>query len=62
MGAIARFFGFANPRRMTSLIRFRGPVSERIREREENAAADVARIRQDEKYFGRDAPAKEDEL
>jgi hypothetical protein len=62
MGAIARFFGFARPRRMTSLIRLRGPESERIRERDKRAAADVARVRQDEKYFGRDAPANEDEL
>ena len=62
MGAIARFFGFVRPRRRTvSLIRSRGPEPERIRRLDEDAAADVARVRQDEKYFDRDTPANEDE-
>jgi hypothetical protein len=62
MGVIARFLGFARPRRMVSLIRPRGPEPERIRRVERDAAADVERVRSDEKYFDRDAPGGEDEL
>ena len=62
MGAIARFFAPFHPRRMVSLVRTRGPESARQREIEQDAADDVAAVRQDEKYFGRDAPANEDEL
>jgi hypothetical protein len=61
MGAIARFFEFVRPRRPVSLIRSRGPEPERIRRLDEDAAEDVARVRQDEKYFDRDTPANEDE-
>jgi hypothetical protein len=62
MGIIARFLAPFHPRRMVSLVRTRGPESARWRKIQQDAAADVAAIRQDEKYFGRDAPANEDEL
>lgn len=62
MGAIARFFAPFHPRRMVSLVRQRGPESTRQQEIEREAAADVAAIEQDDKYFGPDAPAGQDEL
>lgn len=44
-----------------SLIRLRydDPALE---ERQQAAAADVAAVEEDDKYFGRDAPADQDEL
>lgn len=62
MGVIARFFEPFHPRRMVSLVRQRGPESTRQQEIEQEAAADVAAIEQDDKYFGPDAPANQDEL
>lgn len=62
MGAIARFFEPFHPRRMVSLVRTRGPESARQEEIEREAAADVAAIQQDDKYFSPDAPADQDEL
>lgn len=62
MGIIAQFFAPFHPRRMVSLVRTRGPESAHRRELEQDAAADVAAVRRDEKYFDRDAPANEDEL
>jgi hypothetical protein len=40
-------------------LRYEDPDFEPI---EEAAAADVAAVEQDDKYFGRDAPANQDEL
>ena len=64
MGFISDLLGPFHPRRMVSLVRTRGgrPESARQQEIERDAAADVARIRQDDKYFPPDAPAKGDEL
>ena len=62
MGIIARFFDPFRPRRNVSLVRTVGPESERDREIQQEAAADVAAVEQDDKFFGRDAPANEDEL
>jgi hypothetical protein len=62
MGAIARFFEPFHPRRMVSLIRVRGSGSARQQEIEREAAADVAAVEQDDKYFSPDAPANQDEL
>jgi hypothetical protein len=62
MGIISRFFGPFRPRRLVSLVRSRGPESVRQQEVQRDAAADVARIRQDDKYFDPRAPANEDEL
>jgi hypothetical protein len=44
-----------------SLIRYRyeDPAFEPV---EEAAAADVAAVEQDDKYFGKDSPASQDEL
>ena len=36
--------------------------SPKLQEVEEAAAEDVARIEEDDKYFGKDAPANQDEL
>lgn len=62
MGIIARFLAPFYRRQMASLVRGRGPESARQRKVEQEAAADVEAVRQDEKYFDRDAPANEDEL
>lgn len=62
MGIIAQFFAPFHPRRITSLVRTRDPESERQRETEQDAAADVAAVQQDDKYFGTDRPADQDEL
>ena len=44
-----------------SLVR-QNVESPELQEIEDAAAADVARVREDDKYFGRDASANEDEL
>ncbi len=44
-----------------SLIRYRYEDPD-FEETEEAAAADVARVEQDDKYFGSDSPAHQDEL
>jgi len=62
MGIIARFFAPFHPRRITSLISSRGPLSPKEQKIQRDAADDVARIEQDDKYFGPDAPADSDEL
>lgn len=45
-----------------SLIEHPGPDSPRIAEIKEEAAEDVARVEQDDKYFSEDSPANEDDL
>ena len=64
MGAIARFFQPFHPRRVVSLAHNRGPNpgSARDQEIERDAAADVAEVEQDDKYFAPETPADEDEL
>ncbi len=49
------------PDEQPSLIRHRYEDPD-LEPTEEAAAADVARVEQDDKYFGRDAPANQDEL
>jgi hypothetical protein len=62
MAFIARFFRPFFRRRSDSLIRTRGPESLHQQEIEEDAAADVATVEQDDRYFPPDAPANDDEL
>jgi hypothetical protein len=62
MGIIARFLEPFRHRQNVSLVRTRGSESERDREIKEAAAADVAEVEEDDKYFGPDEPADEDEL
>jgi hypothetical protein len=63
MGAIARFFEPFHPRRMVSLVRDRGTESPEQDEVKREAAADVAAVEQDDKYFSPDAPGDDqDEL
>jgi hypothetical protein len=62
MGIIARFLDPFRSRGNVSLVRTGGSESARDREIKEEAAADVAEIEQDDKFFGPDEPADEDEL
>ena len=62
MGIIARFLEPFRPRRNVSLVRTRGSESARDREIKEEAAANVAEVEQDDKFFEPDPPADEDEL
>ncbi len=62
MGAIARFFAPFRQNRKVSLVHDRGTGTEQQEEMEREAAADVAAIEEDDKYFGRNAPASQDEL
>ena len=62
MGIIAQFIDPFRRRRNVSLVRTRGEESARDREIKEEAAADVAAIEEDDKFFGPDAPANQDEL
>ena len=62
MGIIARFFAPFHPRRLTSLVRTRGPESERQSEVEREAAHDVKEVRKDDKYFRQDKHANQDDL
>ena len=62
MGIIARFLEPFRHRQNVSLVRTSGSESARDREIKEAAAADVAEVEQDDKYFGPDEPADEDEL
>jgi hypothetical protein len=62
MGFIARFLEPFRHRQNVSLVRTSGSESERDREIKEAAAADVAEVEQDDKYFATDEPADEDEL
>jgi hypothetical protein len=49
------------PDELPSLIRYRNE-DPAFQETEEAAAADVARVEEDAKYFGSDSPADQDEL
>ena len=62
MGIIARILDTFRPHRNVSLVRTVGSESERDWEIQQEAAADVAAVEEDDKFFGRDAPANEDEL
>jgi hypothetical protein len=62
MGAIARFFAPFRQRGKVNLVHDRGTGTAQQQEREREAAAEVELIEQDDKYFGRDSPANEDEL
>ena len=62
MGAIARFFAPFRQREKVNLVQDRGTGTAQQQEREQEAAADVERIEQDDKYFGGDSPANQDEL
>jgi hypothetical protein len=62
MGAIARFFAPFRQRGKVNLVQDRGTGTAQQQEREREAAAEVDRVEQDDKYFGRNEPANEDEL
>jgi hypothetical protein len=62
MGIIARFLDPFRPRGNVSLVRTVGTDSERDEEIKREAAADVAEVEEDDKYFKPDPPADEDEL
>ena len=62
MGIIAQFIDPFRRRRNVSLVRTRGTESERDWEIKQEAAADVAAIEEDDKFFDPDAPANQDEL
>ncbi len=62
MGVVNGLLAPFHPRRMVSLVLSRGSRSARLRRVQQEAAADVAEVQQDDKYFGPDAPAGEDEL
>jgi len=50
-----------SPRRRGSLVISRRRDQPKLEEVKRAAAADVAAIEEDDKYFGRDAPANQDE-
>ncbi len=62
MGVVNGLLAPFHPRRMVSLVLSRGTRSARLRRIQQEAAADVEEVEQDDKYFGRDAPANQDEL
>lgn len=62
MGFLARFLAPFHPRRITSLVQTRGPESPERHKVEEDAAADVERIEQDDKYFHADESPDDDGL
>ena len=62
MGFFDRFIRPFFRRRNVSLVRTRGPGSERQQEIEEEAAAEVTAMEQDDKYFRQDRSAEEDDL
>jgi hypothetical protein len=62
MGAIARFFAPFHQKRKVSLRYDRGTGTPEQQEREWDAARDVAKVEEDDKYFGEDSPANQDEL
>ena len=62
MGIIARFLDPFRPRRNVSLVRTVGTESAHDQQIKREAAADVAAVEEDDKYFEPDPPADEDEL
>ena len=62
MGAIARFFAPFRKNQPVSLRYDRGTGTPQQEELAREAEADVARVEEDAKYFGDDAPANQDEL
>jgi hypothetical protein len=62
MGAIAQFFAPFHPRRVVSLVRDRGTDSPTDEEIKREAAAEVERVEQDDKYFAPETPADRDDL
>jgi hypothetical protein len=62
MGAIARFFEPFHRRRVVSLVRDRGTDSPLDEEIKQEAAAEVERVEQDDKYFAPETPADRDDL
>ena len=62
MGAIARFFAPFRRNQEVTLLHDRGTGTPQQEEMAREAEADVARVEEDAKYFGDDAPANQDEL
>jgi hypothetical protein len=62
MGAIARFFAPFRQRGKVNLVHDRGTGTAEQEEIGREAEAEIERIEEDDKYFGRDAPANQDEL
>lgn len=62
MGKIAQFFAPFRQRGKVTLIHDRGSGTEQQEEIEREAEAEVAWVEEDDKYFGADSPADQDEL
>ena len=62
MGAIARFFAPFRKNQPVSLRYDRGTGTPQQEEMAREAEADVKRVEEDDKYFGADTPADQDEL
>jgi hypothetical protein len=62
MGAIARFFMPFRQRGRVNLVYDRGTGTAEQEGIAREAEAEVVRVEQDDKYFGRDTPADQDEL
>jgi hypothetical protein len=62
MGVVNGLLYPLHPRRVVSLLRNRGTKSKRLQRIQDEAAAEVAEVRKDDKYFGKNAPANEDDF
>ena len=62
MGAIARFFAPFRKNQQVTLLHDRGTGTPQQEEMAREAEADVKRVEEDDKYFGADTPADQDEL
>jgi hypothetical protein len=62
MGAFSRFFFPFRQRGRVNLVYDRGTGTAEQEEIAREAEVEIERVEQDDKYFGRDAPANQDEL
>ena len=62
MGAIARFFAPFRKNQQVTLLHDRGTGTPQQEEMAREAETDVKRVEEDDKYFGADTPADQDEL
>ena len=62
MGAIARFFAPFHQRGKVNLMQDRGTGTAEQEDIAREAEAEIERVEEDDKYFGRDTPASQDEL
>lgn len=62
MGKIGQFFAPFRQRGKVDLVHDRGTGTEQQEEMDREAEAEIKRIEEDDKYFGADSPADQDEL